>query len=110
MPGIDIVTDGEQFRIHFVHGFLERIEGIDWAQEDQDGHPQQPLRRRGADGDRAGRGGKGSVHGDEARFARAHTEQQAQVHPARPDDDLRHHRRRALRPARRHGDGVRRRC
>ena len=29
--GIDIVSDGEQFRVHFVHGFLERIEGIDWA-------------------------------------------------------------------------------
>ncbi|MDW8258001.1 MAG: methionine synthase [Gammaproteobacteria bacterium] len=28
--GIDIVTDGEQFRMHFVHGFLEGIVGIDW--------------------------------------------------------------------------------
>jgi 5-methyltetrahydropteroyltriglutamate--homocysteine methyltransferase len=28
--GIDIVGDGEQFRVHFVHGFLEKIEGIDW--------------------------------------------------------------------------------
>jgi 5-methyltetrahydropteroyltriglutamate--homocysteine methyltransferase len=28
--GIDIVSDGEQFRKHFVHGFLEDIEGIDW--------------------------------------------------------------------------------
>ncbi len=28
--GIDIVSDGEQFRRHFVHGFLEDIEGIDW--------------------------------------------------------------------------------
>jgi len=28
--GIDIVTDGEQFRKHFVHGFLESINGIDW--------------------------------------------------------------------------------
>jgi 5-methyltetrahydropteroyltriglutamate--homocysteine methyltransferase len=31
--GIDIVTNGEQFRIHFVHGFLERINGIDWEQK-----------------------------------------------------------------------------
>jgi 5-methyltetrahydropteroyltriglutamate--homocysteine methyltransferase len=31
--GIDIVTDGEQFRIHFVHGFLEHIKGIDWKQK-----------------------------------------------------------------------------
>ncbi len=28
--GIDIVSDGEQFRTHFVHGFLEKIQGIDW--------------------------------------------------------------------------------
>ena len=28
--GIDVVTDGEQFRKHFVHGFLESIQGIDW--------------------------------------------------------------------------------
>lgn len=28
--GIDIVGDGEQFRIHFVHGFLEGVQGIDW--------------------------------------------------------------------------------
>lgn len=28
--GIDIVSDGEQFRQHFVHGFLAGVEGIDW--------------------------------------------------------------------------------
>src|SRR3982751_4402198 len=28
--GIDIVTEGEQARQHFVHGFLERVEGIDF--------------------------------------------------------------------------------
>ncbi len=28
--GINIVSDGEQFRKHFVHGFLETIQGIDW--------------------------------------------------------------------------------
>ena len=31
--GIDIVTNGEQFRIHFVHGFLEQINGIDWEKK-----------------------------------------------------------------------------
>jgi 5-methyltetrahydropteroyltriglutamate--homocysteine methyltransferase len=31
--GIDIVTDGEQFRVHFVHGFLEHIQGIDWEKK-----------------------------------------------------------------------------
>src|SRR5690348_18299866 len=29
--GIDIVTDGEQARQHFVHGFLEQIEGVDFT-------------------------------------------------------------------------------
>src|SRR5499427_11127998 len=29
--GIDIVTDGEQSRQHFVHGFLEAVEGIDFT-------------------------------------------------------------------------------
>jgi len=28
--GIEIVNDGEQFRTHFVHGFLETVQGIDW--------------------------------------------------------------------------------
>ncbi len=28
--GIDIVTNGEQFREHFVHGFLKNVNGIDW--------------------------------------------------------------------------------
>jgi 5-methyltetrahydropteroyltriglutamate--homocysteine methyltransferase len=31
--GIDIVTNGEQFRVHFVHGFLEQINGIDWEKK-----------------------------------------------------------------------------
>jgi 5-methyltetrahydropteroyltriglutamate--homocysteine methyltransferase len=31
--GIDIVTDGEQFRQHFVHGFLEFVDGIDFARK-----------------------------------------------------------------------------
>src|ERR1700694_6152244 len=30
--GIDIVTDGEQARQHFVHGFLEQVEGVDFGQ------------------------------------------------------------------------------
>src|SRR4051795_10341918 len=28
--GIDVITDGEQSRQHFVHGFLEFVEGIDF--------------------------------------------------------------------------------
>jgi len=70
--GIDIVGDGEQSRQHFVHGFLERIEGIDFAHKIEIGIradryramvPQVvgPLRL------------KGRVHQTEARIARAHT-------------------------------------
>jgi 5-methyltetrahydropteroyltriglutamate--homocysteine methyltransferase len=70
--GIDIVTEGEQARQHFVHGFLEKIEGIDFAHKVEMGIrkdrykamvPQvvAPLRL------------KGRVHDFEARVARAHT-------------------------------------
>jgi 5-methyltetrahydropteroyltriglutamate--homocysteine methyltransferase len=71
--GIDIVSDGEQFRVHFVHGFLERIEGIDWARKTKMGIRDNryvvdvptvtaPVRRCGP------------VHGEEARFSRAYTD------------------------------------
>ena len=70
--GIDIVTEGEQARQHFVHGFLEKIEGIDFAHKVEMGIrkdrykamvPQvvAPLRL------------KGRVHADEVRVARTHT-------------------------------------
>ena len=70
--GIDIVTDGEQSRQHFVHGFLEAIDGIDFAKRVRMGIRNNryeadcptvtgPLRRRR------------SVHATEAGLARAHT-------------------------------------
>ncbi len=70
--GIDIVTDGEQSRQHFVHGFLEGIDGIDFARRVPMGIRNNryeamvptvtgPLRRRHP------------VHVAEARIARAHT-------------------------------------
>jgi 5-methyltetrahydropteroyltriglutamate--homocysteine methyltransferase len=70
--GIDVVTDGEQSRQHFVHGFLEGIEGVDFSRRVTIGIRADryraevptvtgPLRRMG------------SIHGDEVRFARAHT-------------------------------------
>ena len=70
--GIDIVGDGEQARQHFVHGFLERVEGIDFANKVEMGIradrykamvPQVvgPVRL------------KGRVHAFEAQVARAHT-------------------------------------
>ena len=73
--GIDILTEGEQARQHFVHGFLEKVDGIDFAHKVEMGIrkdrykamvPQvvAPLKL------------KGRVHADEARVARAHTARQ----------------------------------
>jgi 5-methyltetrahydropteroyltriglutamate--homocysteine methyltransferase len=70
--GIDIVSDGEQSRQHFVHGFLEFVEGIDFEHKVKMGIRDNryeamvpvvvgPLRL------------KGRVHQAEARLARAHT-------------------------------------
>jgi 5-methyltetrahydropteroyltriglutamate--homocysteine methyltransferase len=70
--GIDILTEGEQARQHFVHGFLEKVDGIDFAHKVEMGIrkdrykamvPQvvAPLTL------------KGRVHADEARVARTHT-------------------------------------
>ena len=69
--GIDIVSDGEQFRTHFVHGFLETVEGIDWNLKTKMGIRNnryvvdvptvtgRPRRSR-------------PVHGQEAAFCRSH--------------------------------------
>jgi 5-methyltetrahydropteroyltriglutamate--homocysteine methyltransferase len=73
--GIDIVSEGEQSRQHFVHGFLESVEGIDFARKVELGIRNNrykalvptvvaPLRL------------KGRVHAAEARFARANTTRQ----------------------------------
>lgn len=70
--GLDIVGDGEQARQHFVHGFLEKVEGIDFEHKVKMGIrdnrydamvPQviAPLRLAGR------------VHAMEAQLARAHT-------------------------------------
>jgi len=71
--GLAIVGDGEQSRQHFVHGFLARVEGIDFEHKVKMGIrnnrydamvPQVvgPLRLAGR------------VHAMEARLARAHTD------------------------------------
>jgi 5-methyltetrahydropteroyltriglutamate--homocysteine methyltransferase len=73
--GIDIVADGEQARQHFVHGFLEAVEGIDFERRVEMGIRNNrykamcptvigPLRLRSR------------VHAREARLARAHTTRQ----------------------------------
>jgi 5-methyltetrahydropteroyltriglutamate--homocysteine methyltransferase len=70
--GIDVIGDGEQARQHFVHGFVERVEGIDFEHKVKMGIrdnryeamvPQVvgPLKLAGR------------VHAMEARLARAHT-------------------------------------
>ncbi len=70
--GIDIVTEGEQSRQHFVHGFLETISGLDFDNRKRIGIRADryeadcprvigPVARTRA------------VHQAEARFARAHT-------------------------------------
>ena len=73
--GIDIVSDGEQFRVHFVHGFLEHIGGIDWEKKTQMGIRDNryvvdvptvtgPITR------------KKPVHSGDVAFVRAHTRRQ----------------------------------
>src|SRR5215208_6722401 len=70
--GIDIVGDGEQARIHFVHGFLANLDGIDFDKRALMGIRNDrykaevptvvgPVRR------------KGPVHAAEAKAAREHT-------------------------------------
>jgi 5-methyltetrahydropteroyltriglutamate--homocysteine methyltransferase len=70
--GLDVIGDGEMSRQHFVHGFLERVDGIDFEHKVEMGIrndrykamvPQvvAPLSL------------KGRVHATEARFLRAHT-------------------------------------
>jgi 5-methyltetrahydropteroyltriglutamate--homocysteine methyltransferase len=76
--GIDIVSDGEQSRQHFVHGFLEFVDGIDFAHKVEMGIRNDrykamvptvtgPLTL------------KGRVHAAEARHARAHTTRKLKV-------------------------------
>src|SRR5436309_3621072 len=71
--GIDVVTDGEQSRQHFVHGFLERLEGIDFGKRvtigiRADRYKAEVLTVTGRITRRA------PVHLDEVRWARANTE------------------------------------
>jgi 5-methyltetrahydropteroyltriglutamate--homocysteine methyltransferase len=70
--GIDIVTDGEQARQHFVHGFLERVEGIDFANKVEMGIRKDRYKAM-VPTVRSALKLKGRVHEPEARHARAHT-------------------------------------
>ena len=76
--GIDVVTDGEQSRQHFVHGFVEFVDGIDFAHKVEIGIradrykalvPQVTGELRL----------KGRVHATEAQLARAHTKRKLKI-------------------------------
>jgi 5-methyltetrahydropteroyltriglutamate--homocysteine methyltransferase len=76
--GIDIVCDGEMSRQHFVHGFLEFVDGIDFANKVEMGiradryNAMVPVVRSKLTL-------KGRVHAAEARCARAHTQHQLKI-------------------------------
>jgi len=76
--GIDIVTDGEQSRQHFVHGFLEAVEGIDFSRKVKMG-----IRNNRYDAMVPVVVGalklRGRVHQTEARLARAHTKSELKI-------------------------------
>jgi len=70
--GIDVVSNGEQFRAHFVHGFLEHINGIDWDLKTKmgirdDRYVVDVPTVTGA------LSRPKPVHSDEVRFTRAHS-------------------------------------
>ena len=73
--GVEIVTDGEQSRQHFVHGFLEAVEGIDFSRKVKMGIRNNRYEAMVPVVTGALRL-KGRVHEREARLARAHTRRQ----------------------------------
>ena len=102
--GVDIVTEGEQARQHFVHGFLEKVDGIDFAHKVEMGIRNdrykamvpQVVGAADAQGPRPCRRSPRRPHPHHP---------QAEIHPARPDDHRRYRRRQILR--RQGQDGVR---
>ncbi|MBV8170224.1 MAG: methionine synthase [Alphaproteobacteria bacterium] len=70
--GIDIVSDGEQSRQHFVHGFLEQLSGVDFQKKVTMG-----IRNNRYDAQvptvTSALTRKGPVHAAEVKIARAHT-------------------------------------
>jgi 5-methyltetrahydropteroyltriglutamate--homocysteine methyltransferase len=76
--GIDIVSDGEQSRQHFVHGFLEFVDGIDFAHKVEMGIRADRYKAMVP----VVRGElklKGRVHQLESRHARAHTKRKLKI-------------------------------
>ena len=105
--GIDIVCDGEQSRQHFVHGFLEFVDGIDFAHKVEMGIRADRYKAMVP----VVRGEltlKGRVHQAEARHARAHTKRKLKITLPGPMTISDTDRRRPLRRQGEDGDGLRR--
>ena len=76
--GIDVVCDGEMSRQHFVHGFLEYVDGIDTVNKVEMGIRADRYKAMVP----VVRGQltlKSRVHEAETRFARAHTTRQLKI-------------------------------
>jgi 5-methyltetrahydropteroyltriglutamate--homocysteine methyltransferase len=76
--GVDIVTDGEQSRQHFVHGFLEFVDGIDFGHKVEMGIRNNRYKAMVPTVTGALKL-KGRVHAPEARAARAHTKHKLKI-------------------------------
>jgi 5-methyltetrahydropteroyltriglutamate--homocysteine methyltransferase len=70
--GIDVVTDGEQSRQHFVHGFLEAVDGIDFNKRVEMGIRNDRYKAM-CPTVTGGLKLRHRVHQREAQLARAHT-------------------------------------
>ena len=70
--GLTVIGDGEQSRQHFVHGFLEQVEGIDFEHKVEMGIRNDRYKAMVPQVVAALKL-KGRVHETEARFLRAHT-------------------------------------
>ncbi len=76
--GLDIVCDGEMSRQHFVHGFLEFVDGIDFANKVEMGIRADRYKAM-VPQVRGELRLKGRVHAAETRHARAHTKKQLKI-------------------------------
>jgi 5-methyltetrahydropteroyltriglutamate--homocysteine methyltransferase len=76
--GIDIVCDGEMSRQHFVHGFLEFVDGLDFKNKVEMGIRADRYKAM-VPVVRGKLSLKGRVHAAEARHARAHTKRQLKI-------------------------------
>src|SRR5665213_3857149 len=76
--GIDIVCDGEMSRQHFVHGFLEYVDGIDFVDKVEMGIRANRYKAM-VPTVRGELKLKGRVHEAEAKVARAHTKRKLKI-------------------------------